>query len=221
MTVVALLAKFLSFVIWVLTFIDFYPGAPIAVRYILCLFPNTGLMFSLLVVQQYERRSGRCHALLNSLLDVSLLGSMATYQQLYSNLFTYPLYIGLCLLLMLIYSVIYMLLAIYIDRINPGEFGVARPFYFIFNRCCCCCPKRQTPSTVVPRESVPGRSEDDWIELNPMGTQAQPVMRTIRLTKVSSIAEPNIHRLICRRLANSKRCPSCRSTSIPVKSAHC
>ena len=59
LTVLALLAKFLSFVIWVVTFIDFYPGAPIAVRYILCLFPNTGLMFSLMVVQQYERRSGQ------------------------------------------------------------------------------------------------------------------------------------------------------------------
>jgi len=56
--ILALLAKFLAFILWVLTFIDFYPGAPIAIRYIMCLFPNTGLMFCLLVVQQYERKSG-------------------------------------------------------------------------------------------------------------------------------------------------------------------
>ncbi len=56
--ILALLAKFIGFILWVLTFIDFYPGAPIAIRYIMCLFPNTGLMFCLLVVQQYERKSG-------------------------------------------------------------------------------------------------------------------------------------------------------------------
>jgi hypothetical protein len=55
--IAALLAKFFAFIIWVLTFIDFYPGAPVAVRYILCLFPNTGLMFCLAVAQQYERKS--------------------------------------------------------------------------------------------------------------------------------------------------------------------
>jgi hypothetical protein len=58
MNISALLAKFIAFIIWILTFIDFYPGAPVAVRYLMCLFPNTGLMFCLLVVQQYERKSG-------------------------------------------------------------------------------------------------------------------------------------------------------------------
>jgi hypothetical protein len=54
----ALLAKFISFILWVLTFIDYYIGAPVVIRYIMCLFPNSGLMFSLEVVQQYERKSG-------------------------------------------------------------------------------------------------------------------------------------------------------------------
>lgn len=54
----ALLAKFFGFILWVLTFIDYYPGAPVAIRYLMCLFPNTGLMFSLQVIQQYERKSG-------------------------------------------------------------------------------------------------------------------------------------------------------------------
>lgn len=53
----ALLAKFISFILWVLTFIDYYAGAPAAIRYIMCLFPNSGLMFSLEVAQQYERKS--------------------------------------------------------------------------------------------------------------------------------------------------------------------
>ncbi|CAF3684827.1 unnamed protein product [Rotaria sp. Silwood1] len=53
-----LLAKFLAFTIWILTFIDFYIGAPVAIRYLMCLFPNTGLLFCLEVIQQYERKSG-------------------------------------------------------------------------------------------------------------------------------------------------------------------
>ncbi|CAF2778503.1 unnamed protein product [Rotaria sp. Silwood2] len=32
------------------------------------------------------------------------------------------------------YSVIYMLLAIYIERINPGEFGVAQPWNYLFRK---------------------------------------------------------------------------------------
>ncbi len=56
--IVALLAKLFGFVVWVITFIDFYPGVPVGVRYFLSLFPNTGLMFCLEVVSQYERKSG-------------------------------------------------------------------------------------------------------------------------------------------------------------------
>ena len=56
-SIVALLAKLVGFVLWILTFIDFYPGAPVGLRYFMCLFPNTGLLFCLQVVLQYERRS--------------------------------------------------------------------------------------------------------------------------------------------------------------------
>lgn len=59
---------------------------------------------------------------------------MVSYGELYSNIFSYKLYIGLCLLLMLIYSVMYFFLAIYVERINPGEFGVPQPWNYIFKR---------------------------------------------------------------------------------------
>ncbi|CAF4262993.1 unnamed protein product, partial [Adineta steineri] len=39
-----LLAKLLGFVVWVITFIDFYPGVPVGARYFLCILPNAGLM---------------------------------------------------------------------------------------------------------------------------------------------------------------------------------
>ena len=56
---VALLAKLLGFVIWIITFIDFYALVPVGLRYFLCLFPNAGLLFCIQVLQQYERRSGQ------------------------------------------------------------------------------------------------------------------------------------------------------------------
>jgi len=54
----ALLAKLIGFILWVLTFIDYYPGVPVGVRYFLCLFPNAGLLFCLQVLLQYERKNG-------------------------------------------------------------------------------------------------------------------------------------------------------------------
>ena len=54
---IVLLAKLLGIVLWIVTFIDFYAGVPIGVRYFLCFFPNTGLLFCIQVMQQFERRS--------------------------------------------------------------------------------------------------------------------------------------------------------------------
>jgi ATP-binding cassette subfamily A (ABC1) protein 3 len=48
---------------------------------------------------------------------------------------------------MLIYSVIYLLLAIYIERINPGEFGVSQSWNYLFKRSYW---KSQATSTVQP-----------------------------------------------------------------------
>ena len=53
----ALLAKLVGFFVWVITMIDYYPGAPVGLRYFLCLFPNAGLLFCLQVLMQYERKN--------------------------------------------------------------------------------------------------------------------------------------------------------------------
>ena len=106
---------------------------------------------------------------------------MATVAQLYSNLFDYPLYIGLCLLLMLVYSFIYMLLAVYVERINPGEFGVAQPWYYPFRKFCC---KPQTNTTISPaRRSSDFDTANHWIDPNPVIRGTLPSVSTINLTK--------------------------------------
>lgn len=119
---------------------------------------------------------------------------MATFQDLYSNIFTYPLYIGICLLLMLVYSIIYMVLAVYIERINPGQFGVSQPFYYI------CYRRRKTspePPIVYSRDHnirSTSRSHNKvcaepnhWIEMDSTynKTSNNPLLRIKHLTKVS------------------------------------
>ena len=69
----ALLAKLIGFVLWVITFIDFYTDLTPGVRYILCMFPNTSLMFCLQVVLQYERKGGTTLSLLSPSLTHLLL----------------------------------------------------------------------------------------------------------------------------------------------------
>ena len=128
----------------------------------------------------------------NKMLFFSSAG-ITTFEKLYSNLFTYPLYIGICLLLMLVYSLIFMVLAIYIERINPGEFGVSQRWNYLFRR-----------DYWKPRRSSSARSADShseltskreetidstiknnhWIELNPSVNGSLPALSIHNMTKV-------------------------------------
>ncbi|CAF4133614.1 unnamed protein product [Rotaria sp. Silwood2] len=167
----ALLAKMLGFIIWFFTLIDFYPSVPVGALYFLCLFPNTGLMFCIQVMLQYERK---CNG-------------TTTFSELYSNLFTYPLYIGICLLLMLVYSFIYMILAIYIERINPGEFGISQPWNYL-------CKKgdRKSPQASAVKQTEINKNKDKvesnlennrWIESSSLTNTKLPVLSINHMTK--------------------------------------
>lgn len=180
------MAKLLGVVLWIITFIDFYGAAPAAVRYILCLFPNAGLLFCIQVLQQFERRSSK-------LFDVKIhephdcLGGMATFEHLYVNIFDYPLYIGVCLLLMLIYSVIYMFLAVYVERLNPGEFGVSQSWNYWLKK-----SYWTSSSSVRPTDAMNnidqidnhGGNANHWIEMNQIEKKKSPAMTIDHLNKV-------------------------------------
>jgi ATP-binding cassette subfamily A (ABC1) protein 3 len=187
---VALLAKLFGFVVWIITFIDFYPGVPVGLRYFLCLFPNAGLLFCLDVVLQYERKGSKFILFFPFIFYALNLDGITTFQQLYSNLYPYPLHIGVCLLIMLIYSAIYLLLAIYIERINPGEFGVAQPWNYLFKKSFW---KPHATSTVQPLNTN-GRltnqngetdRQNSWIELKQMTNIKSPSVTISNLTKVN------------------------------------
>jgi len=50
---------------------------------------------------------------------------------LFENLFDDPLNLGTILILMLVWSFLYLPLTWYIEKIMPGQFGIPLPFYFI------------------------------------------------------------------------------------------
>ncbi len=108
---------------------------------------------------------------------------MATFQQLYSNIFDYPLYIGLCLLLMLIYSVIYIFLAIYVERLNPGEFGISQPWNYLFKKSYWTSSSSVQP-TDLDKMNNGISNKNHWIELNTNDKKKNPTMTIDHLTKV-------------------------------------
>jgi len=91
---------------------------------------------------------------------------------------------------MLIYSVIYLLLAMYVERIYPGEFGVAQSWNYIFKKSYW---KPQATSTVRPlnddekpaNENSGDSHGDNWIELKSMTSMKNPSLTVSHLTKVN------------------------------------
>ncbi|CAM4813346.1 unnamed protein product [Rotaria magnacalcarata] len=166
-----LLAKIFGFILWFFTFVDFYTNLPVGVLYLLCLFPNIGIMVCVQVLLQYERK---CVAAI-------------TFSELYSNLFTYPLYIGICLLLMLVYSIVYMLLAIYVERINPGSFGISQPWNYL---CKIGYWKSRSSSSIKHIDISKTQSKDEstieknhWIEPNALAHTKLPILSIHNMTK--------------------------------------
>ena len=90
---------------------------------------------------------------------------------------------------MLIYSVIYLLLAIYVERINPGEFGVAQPWNYLF-KISYWRPRTAAAIQPIENDEKPANRNDGvfgsngWIELNPMMNKKTLSLTISHLTKV-------------------------------------
>lgn len=87
---------------------------------------------------------------------------------------------------MLIYSVIYFFLAIYVERLNPGEFGVSQPWNYIFKKSYWKTAKIQPLNTDLRSEKEPNRmaNTNHWIELNHIDKKPTPAMTIDHLNKV-------------------------------------
>lgn len=118
-----------------------------------------------------------------------LLGDMATLQQLYTNIFDYPFYIGICLLLMLVYSVIYLFLAVYVERLNPGEFGVSQPWNYLFKKSRRQSSRMRSGTRDIENGYAEARNgsshKNHWLELSRSDRHKDPAMSIDCLNKVT------------------------------------
>jgi hypothetical protein len=92
---------------------------------------------------------------------------------------------------MLAYSVIYLLLAIYIERVNPGEFGVAQPWYYLFKKSYWNPRSRATVQPIEANGQPKHRKrgifgQNHWIEFDAMSNTRSPAVTLSHLTKVNN-----------------------------------
>jgi len=88
---------------------------------------------------------------------------------------------------MLIYSIIYILLAVYIERVNPGEFGVAQSWNYLFKKSYW---KPRTTIQSLEFQEDSSTNENRWIEVNSREKKKlSPALTIDHLTKVNLISE--------------------------------
>jgi ATP-binding cassette subfamily A (ABC1) protein 3 len=110
----AFTAKIVTILIWIASAINFYDTLTnSSIKYPLCIFPNMGLIFAWGTINQFER----------SLKTLD-------YSTLYTNIFNDTENLGAILAAMFGYTLLYIPIAWYVERISPGEYGVPLPFYF-------------------------------------------------------------------------------------------
>uniref|UniRef100_A0A182PES6 ABC transporter domain-containing protein n=1 Tax=Anopheles epiroticus TaxID=199890 RepID=A0A182PES6_9DIPT len=75
--------------------------------------------------------------------------------------------VGIVIIMLLVDAVIYLLIALYIEQIMPGEFGIARPWYFPFTKEFWV--RKQTPSRDTVLQGQEDASRNRYIEQDPAG----------------------------------------------------
>lgn len=111
----AFVGKTVTVVVWVMTAFNFYGDSSFSLKYFMTIFPNCGLLFIMQTVFQFERS-----------------GVNLSMSKLYVNIFNDPVTVGGLLALMIFWTIVYVPIAWYIERIFPGEYGAPLPFYFPF-----------------------------------------------------------------------------------------
>ncbi|XP_055533387.1 phospholipid-transporting ATPase ABCA3-like [Wyeomyia smithii] len=95
-----------------------YDEISLGAKMVLCLFHNSAMSFGLMLMMRHE-------------------GTTTGVQ--WSNLFSPvtvddDLSVGLTMVMLLVDSVIYLLIALYVEKVFPGKYGVAQPWYFPFTK---------------------------------------------------------------------------------------
>lgn len=117
-------AATVSSIIWYLTFAPFfwtqqnYDHLGGTIKVLLSLLPNTGFGYGLKLIVRLEE------------IDTGLQWStFLTTSSVYENLSIFWI-----IIILLFDSVLFFMIAIYIENIFPGTYGVSKPWYFPFHR---------------------------------------------------------------------------------------
>ncbi|XP_053672341.1 phospholipid-transporting ATPase ABCA3-like [Anopheles nili] len=77
--------------------------------------------------------------------------------------------VGLAMIMLLVDAAIYLLIALYVEQVMPGEFGVARPWYFPFTKEFWVGNGKPSHETLFNRDERPASTESRYIEQDPAG----------------------------------------------------
>ncbi|XP_062556229.1 phospholipid-transporting ATPase ABCA3-like [Armigeres subalbatus] len=95
-----------------------YASLTLAVKLSLCLFSNSAMSFGFMLIMRHEGTS--------SGLQWSNLFEPVTVDD--------NLTVGYTMVMLMIDACLYLLVALYIEKVFPGDFGVGQPWYFLFSK---------------------------------------------------------------------------------------
>lgn len=108
-------------------------------KYLFCLFPNTAMTFGYTVISKYEVRR-ECFVLFFVFfffLTIVFVEIGVNWENIAKTIPDEALDLNMLTIFtfLALDSVIFMLLALYVDAINPGEYGLAQPWHFPISVC--------------------------------------------------------------------------------------
>ncbi|EAT39839.1 AAEL008386-PA, partial [Aedes aegypti] len=118
------IAAGLSGLIWFIMIVPYnivfanYDSIALPAKLALCLFSNSAMSFGFMLMMRHEGTS--------SGLQWSNLFEPVTVDD--------DLSVGYTMVMLLVDALLYLLVALYIEKVFPGEFGVGEPWYFLFTK---------------------------------------------------------------------------------------
>lgn len=116
-----------------------YSEASFVQKLVICFFQNTGLSYGFLLILSLESNTEGLQ-FKNYFSPVSLDDDLS---------------IGLISAMMLLSAFVHMVLALYVEKIRPGEFGVPRVWYFPIEGLIKCCQRKKG-------DRLPGETAQSW-----------------------------------------------------------
>ncbi|XP_038108176.1 ATP-binding cassette sub-family A member 3 [Culex quinquefasciatus] len=158
------LAAGISGLIWFIMIVPYnivfasYDTLSLAAKLAMCIFSNSSLSFGLMLMMRHEGTS-------NGLQWENLFEPVTVDDNLS---------VGQTMLMLLLDGFLYLLIALYIEKVFPGEFGVGEPWYFLFTK------KFWSGSANKAKVDYAEVEENENLESEPVGKGAGIKIRKLR-----------------------------------------